>query len=212
MGPTVRRALPDDADFIVWTILTAQRGPRPRGWFDIALGLPEAECAAFVRQIVLAPVVSMWHLTHFWIVEQDGVAAAALCALPEGEARMTARLAIEHVAQATAMGPGLTNIWQRGAYAATCWIWGDDHTWFVEHVATRPAHRGQGLVQMLLDHVLDVGRTRGFTRASIGFYIGNDVAERSYAKAGFRFADERRDPDFEALTGAPGFRRFERAI
>jgi len=36
------------------------------------------------------------------------------------------------------------------------------------------------------------------------------VAERSYAKAGFAFAEEKRDPAFE--TGAAGFRRFERAI
>jgi RimJ/RimL family protein N-acetyltransferase len=44
------------------------------------------------------------------------------------------------------------------------------------------------------------------------FYVGNEAAERCYAKAGFSFAEERRDPTFEALTGAPGFRRFERAI
>jgi hypothetical protein len=28
----------------------------------------------------------------------------------------------------------------------------------------------------------------------------------------FSFAEEKRDAAFEALTGAPGFRRFERAI
>ncbi len=27
-----------------------------------------------------------------------------------------------------------------------------------------------------------------------------------------RLAEEKRDPAFEAVTGAPGFRRFERAI
>jgi len=41
MGPTIRRALPEDADFIARTILAAQRGHRPRGWFDIALNRPE---------------------------------------------------------------------------------------------------------------------------------------------------------------------------
>lgn len=82
----------------------------------------------------------------------------------------------------------------------------------IEHVVTRPAYRGRGLVQTLLDHALKIGRAEGFKRASIGFYIGNDVAERSYAKAGFSFAEEKRDPEFETLTGAPGFRRFERAL
>jgi hypothetical protein len=41
---TIRFARPDDADFIAKTILPSQRGYRPRGWFDIALGWPEAEC------------------------------------------------------------------------------------------------------------------------------------------------------------------------
>mgnify|MGYP000249847974 CR=1 FL=1 len=56
------------------------------------------------------------------------------------------------------------------------------------------------------------GQENGFKRASIGFYIGNEVAERCYALAGFRFAEEKRHPDFEALTGAPGFRRFARDL
>jgi hypothetical protein len=36
--------------------------------------------------------------------------------------------------------------------------------------------------------------------------------ERRYARAGFACAEEKRDPAFEALTGAPGFHRFARAI
>jgi translation initiation factor 4G len=42
MTPTIRRASAEDADFIAWTILAAQRGHRPRGWFDIALNWPES--------------------------------------------------------------------------------------------------------------------------------------------------------------------------
>ena len=53
----------------------------------------------------------------------------------------------------------------------------------------------------------------------LGSYIGQNmkffvarVNLKEHAKAGFTFAEEKRDPAFEALTGAPGFRRFERAI
>ncbi len=49
-------------------------------------------------------------------------------------------------------------------------------------------------------------------RASISFLIGNEPAERAYAKCGFHLAEEKRDPQFEAFSGAPGFRRFTRAI
>ena len=67
--PKIRRATPDDADFIAWTILAAQRGHRPRGWFDIALDWPEQLSRAFVRRIALAQSRSWGHTSHFLIAE-----------------------------------------------------------------------------------------------------------------------------------------------
>ena len=101
---------------------------------------------------------------------------------------------------------------RRGAYTRSCFMPGDDANWVIEHVAVKPGHRGRGLMQALLAHACAEGAAAGHRRASIMFYIGNDAAERCYTKIGFSFAEERRDPAFEALTGAPGFRRFERAI
>jgi ribosomal protein S18 acetylase RimI-like enzyme len=213
MDLVIRRASADDAEFIAWTILTAQRGHRPRGWFDIALNMPEPECLAFMQKVVVALVPSQWHVSTFWIAEHEGIPAAALCALPVVEARTTVRAAIAEAARAAGMGEaGIGAIWQRGAYAKSCWSWGDDSNWMIEHVATRPPYRGKGFVQALLSHAFKQGQVKGFRRASIGFYIGNDAAERCYAKAGFALVEEKRDSGFEALTGAPGFRRAERAI
>jgi ribosomal protein S18 acetylase RimI-like enzyme len=211
--PAIRRATPDDADFIAWTILAAQRGHRPRGWFDIALDWPEQLSRAFVRRIALAQSRSWWHTSHFLIAEADGRPAAALCALPVSGSGKDARAAITEVANGAELEPSeMQAIWQRGAYSRTCWTTGDDDNWLIEHVAAKPSQRGRGLVQILLDHALAAGKAAGHTRASIVFYIGNEAAERCYAKAGFAFAEEKRDPEFEALTGAPGFRRFERAL
>jgi translation initiation factor 4G len=213
LAPAIRRATPDDADFIAWTILTAQRGHRPRGWFDIALDWPEQLSRAFVRRIALARSQSWWHTSHFLIAEADGRPAAALCALPASGAGRDAQAAITEVAHAAELdATEIQAIWQRGAYSRTCWTTGDDENWLIEHVAAEPSHRGRGLVQALLDHALAEGKAAGCRRACIVFYIGNDAAERCYARAGFSFAEEKRHPEFEALTGAPGFRRFERAI
>jgi hypothetical protein len=66
-------------------------------------------------------------------------------------------------------------------------------------------------MQALIGRSLAAGKQAGFARTSISFLIGNDAAERCYAKAGFSFAEEKRDAAFEAMTGAPGFRRFQRA-
>ncbi len=210
---TIRRADPEDADFIAWTILAAQRGHRPRGWFDIALDWPEPLCRAFVRRIALAQTRSWWHISHFLIAEADGMPAAALCALRAGGSSKDARSAIVEVANAVELDAAEQSaIWQRGAYAGKCWTPGDDDNWLIEHVAAKPSHRGGELAQALLEHARAAGKAAGYRRACIVSYIGNDAAERCYAKAGFTFAEEKRHPEFEALTGAPGFRRFERAL
>jgi ribosomal protein S18 acetylase RimI-like enzyme len=211
--PTIRPARSEDAGFIARNILAAQRGHLPRGWFDIALGWPEPQCLAFMERIATAQRQSWWHVSQFIVAEVEGEPAAALCAMPAAGTRAAARAAIEEVAGATGLGAtALLAMFRRGAYTANCWVQGGEGDWLIEHVATLPAYRGRGLVQALIGHALSAGKAAGFARASISFLIGNEAAERSYAKAGFGFAEEKRDRAFEALTGAPGFRRFERAI
>ena len=210
---TIRPAIADDAAFIARNILASQRGPRPRGWFDIALGWPEPQCLAFVAEIATAERRSLWHVSRFIIAEVDGAPAAALCALPATGTGAAARAAILEVADKTGLGASdLAAIFQRGAYSSGCWVNGGEGDWMIEHVASLPAYRGRGLVQALISRALALGQAAGFKRASISFLIGNEPAERCYAKAGFVFAEEKRDPAFEVLTGAPGFRRFARVI
>ena len=210
MSPKIRPGRPDDADFIARTILLAQRGPRPRGWFDIALDRSEPQVLDFVRKLAVAKPRSWYHVSQFLIAEIDGKPAAALCAMPAHEVRDTMRAAIEEVAQAS--GLSAADIFTRGAYARHCWVQGGDGDWLIEHAATQPSARGRGLVQALIARALSAGKAAGFSNTSISFLIGNDAAEHAYAKAGFTFAEEKRDAAFEALTGCPGFRRFARAI
>ncbi|OKO80328.1 GNAT family N-acetyltransferase [Bradyrhizobium sp. AS23.2] len=210
---TIRSARPGDADFIARTILSSQRGYRPRGWFDVALGWPEAQCLDFIARVSTARAVSMWHVSQFLVAEVDGEPAAALCAVPAAGTGPAAWRAIEEVGIATGLAASeLDSIRQRGAYSRVCWVQGGEGDWMIEHVATDPAYRGRGLVQALIAYALDKGRKAGFARATISFLIGNEPAERAYAKAGFVFAEEKRDPAFEAIIGAPGFRMFVRAI
>jgi ribosomal protein S18 acetylase RimI-like enzyme len=210
---TIRSARPDDAAFIATIILSSMRGFRPRGWFDVALGWPEAQCLDFIARIAVARAVSMWHVSQFLVAEVDGKPAAALCALPAAGTGPAAWRAIEEIGAATGLAASeLEAIRQRGAYTRACWVQGGEGEWMIEHVAIDPAHRGRGLVQPLIARALDAGRTAGFRQASISFLIGNQPTERAYAKAGFVFAEEKRDPAFETIIGAPGFRRFVRTM
>jgi ribosomal protein S18 acetylase RimI-like enzyme len=211
--PAIRPARTDDASFIARNILSSQRGPLPRGWFDIALGWGEPQCLDFVERIAVAPTPSWWHVSQFVIAEVEGKPAASLCALPASGTGAAAKAAIEAAAGASGLGASdVAAIFQRGAYTRNCWVQGGEGDWLIEHVATLAEYRGRGLVQGLIDHALAAGRAAGFKQASISFLIGNEAAERCYAKAGFAFAEEKRDSAFEAITGSPGFRRFTRAI
>lgn len=207
---SIRPARPDDAAFIARTVLAAQRGPLPRGWIDIALDRPEPDCLDFMTRLAVAQTKSWYHVTHFLIAEVEGRPAAALCALPASGTVAAARAAIEEVAAAT--GIDAASMVARGSYARNCWVQGGEGDWLIEHVATDPAYRGGGLAQALIARAVAEGKAAGYAQASITFVIGNDAAERCYTKAGFSFAEERRDAAFEALTGTPGFRRFARAI
>jgi GNAT superfamily N-acetyltransferase len=213
VAPTIRSGAQEDAEFIASTILMAQRGPVPRGWFDIALAQAEPEVLDFIRRLAVAKQRSWYHVSQFFLAEVEGRPAAALCAMPSRVARETMRLAFEEVAREVGMSEAdLAAIFARGTYARPCWMQGGDEDWLIEHVAAQPSFRGFGLMQGLIAHALAAGKAAGFARASITFVVGNDAAERCYAKAGFAFAEERRDAGFEALTGVPGFRRFQRVI
>ena len=208
---TIRRARFNDANFIARTILSAQRGHVSRGWFDIALGWPEPRCLAFVERIATAHTQSWWHVSQFILAEVEGEPAAALCAMPAAGTVSAGRLAIKEAAERSGLNASeVAAIFQRGAYAAGCWVQGGEADWLIEHVASLPTYRGRGLVQALIDHALSTGKVAGFERASITFLIGNEAAQRCYAKAGFAFVEEKRHPDFEFITSAFGFRRFVR--
>ena len=99
MAFTIRRAQIDDAAFIAWAIVTAQRGHVPRGWFDIALDRPEPQCLAFVERIATAHRQSWWHVSQFIIAEIAGEPAAALCAMPAAGTGSAGRSAIEEAAE-----------------------------------------------------------------------------------------------------------------
>jgi hypothetical protein len=167
--PTIRPARLEDAGVIARAILSAQRGPLPRGWFDIALGWSEPECLAFLERVATADRQSWWHVSQFIIAEVEGEAAAALCAMPAAGTLGAARSATAEVADKAGLNATeLAAIYQRGSYAAGCWVQGGDSDWLVEHVASLPSHRGRGLVQALIDPRARSGKSRGL-RAGVDF-------------------------------------------
>ncbi len=213
MTVRIRRAELRDVDFLSWTILTAGRSHREKGWFDVVLERPEAECLAYVRRLTTAATRSWWHWSRFHVAEVGEEVAAALCAFRAGDGYPLSEAAMAEAGRSLAIPEHeLAAMGRRGAYLFTCVLEGGDDLWTIENVATLPAHRGGGLAGALIERALDEGRQGGFAQAQIVFLIDNEPAERAYAKAGFTFAAEKRHPDFAAAVGAPGLRRFVRDL
>jgi GNAT superfamily N-acetyltransferase len=213
MDPLVRPAKREDSNFLAWAILAAARSHRNKGWFDIALNRPESTCLDYLQRLVLAPTRSWWHFSRFFVAEVDGMPISALSAFRAGDGYPLSQQAMTEAAHELDWGDAEQQaIWQRGAYIFTCTLEADDDVWAIENIATLPAYRGGGLASLLLERAIADGRRNGARQAQITFFIGNDAAERAYAKAGFKFQDEKRHPDFEAATGVPGLRRVTREI
>ncbi|MBN1662386.1 MAG: GNAT family N-acetyltransferase [Deltaproteobacteria bacterium] len=67
--------------------------------------------------------------------------------------------------------------------------------------------RRRGIISLLLQEAIDRGKAKGFKKAQIGVFIGNMPARKAYEKAGFRFVDDKRTPEFKATYGDEGIAR-----
>jgi ribosomal protein S18 acetylase RimI-like enzyme len=87
-----------------------------------------------------------------------------------------------------------------------------DDRWIIEWVALRPEARGKGVAGKLLEAIFERGRAAGFRKTQLTVLIGNTPALRTYERAGFAIVDEKRDPTFEGIFGAPGSARMWRDL
>lgn len=209
-GFALRDASPEDAPFLAWAILAATRSHLSKGWFDIAFALPDVQLLGVIERLVRAETRSLWHFSYFQIAALGGEPAAALAAFRSADAFPPSQAAIDEVAHDLGWAKSeLDAIEARGSYIYTCLFDGDadPDAWIIENVATRPDYRGRGAAGRLVRRALAIGRERGHEIAQLTEMIGNTRARRVYEREGFTVIAERRHPQFEAATGAPGFAR-----
>lgn len=212
MPITIRPATPNDAPFLGWACVMAARSQLERGWFEIVLQRDEAFCVEFATCLTLAKARSWWHWSLFHVAEVDGVLASAMCGFGDESVYYVSHEAMAEAGDKMGIPKSeQAQFWPRGKFIVSP-ATGENGAWTIENVATKPEFRGSGVTSALLEAELGVARTAGFKRAQISFFVGNDRAEKTYAKAGFRFAEEKHAPDFEAALGIPGVRRFARNL
>lgn len=210
MRISVRQARPEDARLLGWCMLMAGRSHLEVGIWDFVISQPEERCIQFLEMLALEGPRHMAYYTEFLVAEVDGRPAAALEGFdPVKNGEETITIPMANVIQKMGlteqdMAPGVEKL----AAFMTCHSDFLQGAWVVEQVAARPEHRRQGAISRLLEVVLDQGRREGFRQAQVSFYIGNTAGERAYRKAGFRYLDEKRHPDFERVIGSPGMIRY----
>jgi len=208
----IRPATPDDAEFLGWASVAAARSQLERGWFEIVLQRDFEYCVEFAKYLALAKVRSWWHWSLFHVAEVNGIVASAMCGFGDPSVYYTSSDAMAEAGDRMGIPKAEQDLfWPRGAFIVSATT-SEDGAWTIENVATKPEYRGSGVTEALLAAELDVARAAGFKRAQISFLIGNDRAEKAYAKAGFSFAEEKHAADIQAAMGVPGIRRFARDL
>jgi ribosomal protein S18 acetylase RimI-like enzyme len=207
-----RAAVVEDVPFLAEVLGMAGRGHLPRGPWDLAF--PDAGERTRGLELLAGGEIRSWcHRSVFEVAGVGGEAGAAMVSFAADELGDSLGKALFDVFQRLAWSPErITAIGPMLAPYTRCFPDMPPGTWIVENVGTRPALRRRGLVTALLERALERGRARGLARAQISCLIGNDAARRAYEKVGFTVVEERVDPNFERVIGAPGFSRMTLAL
>ncbi len=211
---SIVEARPEHSPFIAWVTLTAFRSHLERGFWDIMLDGDEAYRLRYLEALATTEQLHWAHYSTFIVAEVDGRPASALCGYIDEElGGPTLRMAgieanaktgrtVEEAAAGFERAKSIMNVIPEHAPGA----------WVVENVATLPEFRRRGLVDRLMEEILERGRRRGATVADISVFIGNDPAQRAYEKCGFEAIAERHDPEFESVYRTPGTRTLRRSL
>jgi len=208
MDLKTRNARPDDAPFLAWLILTAGRSHVKRGIWEVILDVPERDCLNFLELLAVTNTPHLFHYSCFLIAETESGPVGGLAAMdPDILGYPSLMEALPEVYGKLGKAPATkptTGTLPRIIACIPPYVKG---AWVIESVATVSEFRRRGVIDRLLDEILDVGRDRGYRQAELSIYMGNTPAQRAYEKHGFRLLDEWPDPYFEREIGCPGMAR-----
>lgn len=203
---TIRHATPDDADLLAWAMVEAQRGGDDEGEWDVVLPGSEPERREILAQIARTGPPHPCHHSRFLVAERGREACGAVSGHVPGLHTWSHFREAWHAVFAAR---GRSRESADACYArfepfVVVRVAIPRDAWRVEWVATRPEHRGRGVIARLLDALLVWGREEGCETAFVATALENAAALRAYERAGFRRYAEWRHADYEALTDSAG--------
>lgn len=210
----IRPADPDDSAFLAEAILHASRSHLERGLWDFVFEGSDEERLSFLEVLTLIDARSFCHFSNFIIAEGVDAPAATLSAFDPGEPGLMppGQLIAAAFEEIGASESEVTDAYRRLESYQPGVPEQKRGIWTIEWVWTTPSMRRRGLQASLMERILAAGRERGYRRAQVTTFIGNAAAIRAYEMSGFHVGEEKRDPEFRRLTGAPGLVRYERDL
>lgn len=195
MNVEIRSAREDDAVFLAEIMLAATRSHNKYGAWEHYVGGTQEDCLAFLRLIATTQKPHLFHYSNFIVAEVEGQRVGALSGYdPKVLGMRSFAKAFPEVIQKL----GWSHDYQKSALERhlpfmACTPDDAEGAWIVESVAVIPEYRKQGIVNLLLQEILDRGRKKGFKLAQIGVIIDNIAARKVYEKHSFKFDSEKRD-------------------
>ena len=204
----IRNASMNDAAFLAWLILTAGRAHVKRGIWEVILNQPEDECLNFLELLTLTGTPHLFHYSCYIVAEVNKRPVSGLGGYdPETQGCPRLLEALHEVYGKLGKFPSKEMAAGEPPRITASIPPSIPGAWVIDSVATIPAFRRKGIVDRLLDNILDIGRGKGYRQAQISIYLGNTPAQCAYEKHGFRLLDEWPDPYFEREIGCPGMAR-----
>jgi translation initiation factor 4G len=200
-----RPAVPGDADRVSRLIYLAGQSHLEISIYDIMFPGNLDFKLEQLSKLFATTTPSWFHYSHYLVAEVDGKTAGSLCGYNELEAGgRKVRKAFKETGWGSTKGRHMVERLQSfyRVYPSH-----PEDAWVIENVAVFPEFRRRGLINTLLEEILDKGRRLGYKYAELGMLIGNLPAQRAYEKAGLAIVEETTDPEFEKTFGSPGMAR-----
>lgn len=212
--PVIRPAQPQDLDFLTWVMRTAATSHLPYCVWDVLLGIPSDQVDSLLQSVCRSGEPHWCHIDQFWVAEVDDRPVAAMTGFDTATAgtAVLEREILTRVAELGLAQEAVAAVVQRAVALARATPPNSEGCWGVENVAVAPGHRGAGVIDALLEHVLAVGREGGYRDAQVLCLNGNVRAERTWMRHGFELTTDYRDRSFEQIFGTAGLRLYARTL
>lgn len=209
--------------FLGRAIRDAERAHTGKGIWDIALmGCNDDEVQDVLGEASVSDPASHFHLSRMSIVvhKPTGTPVASAggfhfptCRVRNSQAGITAALLKLHPEKCSLPAAEAHRIWDRISFLDDSFPDYDyDDTWMIDAVYTDPNHRGKGLAEAVVSHVLTKGKEEGYKRSLITCGVGNEKARRVYERCGYKLVGQGESAECFDAIGYVGFYLLEKYL